>query len=58
MPIEVIFKTTQPDEYEKMKKKYRHSKPKKKIKISDKEAEELMEHSSYKRKGRALRQVR
>lgn len=55
MPIEVIFKERQPEEYKKLQK-IRHSKPK--IKITDDDAKELMDHSSYKRVGRAIRQVR
>ena len=58
MPIEVIFKTTQPKEYKKLQEKYGYSKPKVKIKVTEEDIKELMDHSSYKRVGRAIRQVR
>lgn len=55
--VKDIIKATQPDTYSKLKpNKKRHSK---KEKLTKRDYEELMEHSSYKRgTGGAIRQVR
>ena len=51
-----IIKETQPDTYSKLKpNKKRHSK---KEKLTKRDYEELMRHSSYRRTGGAIRQVR
>ena len=58
MKIKVIdiIKETQPDTYSKLKfNKKRHSK---KENLTIRDYEELMKHSSYKRTGGAIRQVR
>ena len=58
MPIEVIFKERQPEEYTKLKEQYGYSKPKIKIEVTEEEVKALMDHSCYRRIGRAIRQVR
>lgn len=53
--IKDIVKRTQPDTYSKLKpNRKRHSKKK----LTERDYEELMKHSSYKRTGGAIRQVR
>ena len=47
MPIEVIFKERQPEEYKKLKEQYGYSKPKIKIEVTEEEVKELMDHSCY-----------
>lgn len=55
MKIKDIVKRTQPDTYSKLKpNKKRHSKER----LTERDYEELMKHSSYKRTGGAIRQVR
>lgn len=55
MEIKDIVKRTQPDTYSKLKpNRKRHSKKK----LTERDYEELMKHSSYKRTGGAIRQVR
>jgi hypothetical protein len=51
--IKDIVKRTQPDTYSKLKPK-KHSKEK----LTERDCEELMRHSSYRRTGGAIRQVR
>ena len=54
--VKDIIKETQPDTYSKLKfNKKRHSK---KENLTIRDYEELMKHSSYKRAGGAIRQVR
>lgn len=54
--VKDIIKETQPDTYSKLKfNKKRHSK---KENLTIRDYEELMKHSSYKRTGGAIRQVR
>lgn len=54
--VKDIIKETQPDTYSKLKaNKKRHYK---KEKLAKRDYEELMKHSSYKRTGGAIRQVR
>lgn len=54
--VKDIIEETQPDTYSKLKpNKKRHSK---KEKLAKRDYEELMKHSSYKRTGGAIRQVR
>lgn len=53
--VKDIIEETQPDTYSKLKpNKKRHSKEK----LTERDYEELMRHSSYKRTGGAIRQVR
>lgn len=54
MAIGEIIKETQPDVYSKLVKKKKLSKEK----LTEKDIKELMGHSSYKRTGGAIRQVR
>lgn len=54
--VREIIKETQPDTYSRLKdNKKRHSK---KEKLTKRDCEELMKHSSYKRTGGAIRQIR
>ena len=54
--VKDIIEETQPDTYSKLKpNKKRHSK---KEKLTKRDCEELMKHSSYKRISGAIRQVR
>lgn len=53
MKIKDIVKRTQPDTYSKLKPK-KHSKEK----LTERDCEELMRHSSYRRTGGAIRKVR
>lgn len=56
MKVKDIIEETQPDTYSKLKpNKKRHSK---KEKLTKRDYEELMKHSSYKRTGGAIRQVK
>ena len=56
MKVKDIIEETQPDTYSKLKpNKKRHSK---KEKLTKRDCEELMKHSSYKRISGAIRQVR
>ena len=55
MKIKDIVKRTQPDTYSKLKpNRKRHSKEK----LTKRDYEKLMKHSSYKRTGGAIRQIR
>lgn len=56
MKVKDIIKETQPDTYSKLKaNENKHSK---KEKLTKRDYEELMKHSSYRKTGGAIRQVR
>lgn len=55
MKIQEIIKETQPDIYSKLTHNKIHSN---REKLTEKDIKELMGHSSYKRTGGAIRQVR
>ncbi|MEG3040882.1 MAG: hypothetical protein RR891_02685 [Clostridium sp.] len=55
--IENIIRETQPEDFSKLKN-IQHTKTKKVEKLTERDLKELMGHSSYKRKGGAIRQVK
>lgn len=60
MKVAEILKDKQPKEFKELKNNINESKKdsKKKQRFSQREIEELMSHSAYKRCGRAIRQIK